>query len=112
MVKNVVCILVLLFFYGYSQAQQAPDSVLRKRADAAAMRMRDSLALNNAEFTRIQVVNFQLIKQKTTQMNRAESHEVKRQKIQRIENTRDSLYQKILPASKYERYLRLKHLLI
>lgn len=91
-------------------AQSPPAELLASRI---ADRMRDSLSLSAGQRTSIYTINMQLHERK---MNVRQQHASAPGEwgalIQRIENTRDSLYRPLLGEEKYLLYRQKKHNLV
>lgn len=104
---RVIFIILFIVCSGFvnTTVAQARESVQKK----ILQKMRDSLGLASLEVTRVGMINSALEEKKSaarlqygTQADSLQYH------IQRIENTRDSLYQQVLPVNKYLLYKQKK----
>lgn len=85
---------------------QTPGEVL---ADRVAKKMKDSLSLTEAQKGQIYSINMQLYQQKQEMFSKYKAAaDSLRFYVQRIENTRDTLYSSVLSAEKYQLYKRKK----
>lgn len=107
-----VMLLTLLSFSTVRLYAQFSDSTLMLRSIRISNMFRDSLRLTVQEYNRINQINFQILKQKTTIMQDTANRLQTGRNIQRVENTRDSLYQIVLPAEKFLLYRQLKPVLL
>jgi hypothetical protein len=79
-------------------------------AQQIAMRMKDSLGLTGSQRHQLFLINVQLHERKMTVRNQtsADSINVLQHKLQKVENTRDSLYKPILGIDKFLLYRQKK----
>ena len=109
MKKIFVLIVVLILAVGSLNAQSPAATEL---ANHIAQKMKDSLNLSTQEQNRIYGINMRLYHEKMAARQRFKDPDLLRINTQRIENTRDSLYHKILPDDKYELYRQKKRNLV
>ena len=88
------------------------QSTAQNFAGKVAEKMKDSLSLTETEQEQIYNINMQLHDQKTLVRTQYEGNVSLGIKIQRIENTRDSLYRTILKEDKFILYQQKKTALI
>lgn len=91
----------------YAQNQE-PEAIAR----LFATRMKDSLALSAQQATFIYNINMQLNHAKMQARQSFTQMDSLRRQIQKIENTRDSLYSTVLDTAQYRRYREKKNSLI
>jgi len=110
--KRILILAVILFTIesaGYSQ-QSPVDAYATKVAN----RMKDSLNLNTEQRSQLYTITKQLGEQQKavwTEYSESDSVLIK-MSLQRIENTRDTLYRPVLGEQKYPVYLQKKRVLI
>jgi hypothetical protein len=93
----------------FAQEQNPAQSLASKQAK----KMQDSLNLTNAERQQIFQINMDLHKSKTeVRQNNTNNRAETGRQLQRIENTRDSLYRTVLAEQKYQLYRQKKRNLI
>jgi hypothetical protein len=107
--KKVILILSVLLAFQWSNAQTSPANEV---AEKIAQKMKDTLALTDAQKGQIFDVNIQLHNQKMLARQHQLVADSLRRQVQRIENTRDSLYNLVLPQEKYLLYLQKKRNLV
>lgn len=90
----------------------AGDDAATVLAQKIAKRMQDTLQLTDAQKARVYEVNMWLNQQKMLVRQRYAQPDSARYYIQKNENSRDSLYQAILPAEKYLIYKDKKRNLV
>jgi hypothetical protein len=100
--------LFLFLILGYNTNAQVSDSLINERSKRMSKMMFDSLQLNDDEYGKIQSINYNILKTKATLMQSEGDRIMIQKDIQRVENGRDSLYQKVLPIEKFNTYRRLK----
>jgi hypothetical protein len=103
--KTILPIIVLLITSTLAFAQQTPREML---AEKIAVRMKDSLQLSTEQKEQLYQVNIQLSAAKLSKRQQYTNTDSLRRHIQRIENTRDSLYRPVLSQQQYELYLSKK----
>lgn len=79
-----------------------------KVANTIAKKMADSLSLTDGQRQGIYNLNMQLHSQKMEVRNHYAAYDSLRIYMQRIENTRDSLYHTVLNETQYQLYLQKK----
>ncbi len=110
MKKFMVCLMLLCSgSFCYSQAQLSPEQEIAGRI---AQKMKDSLSLNNHLRDQIYNINLQLHNQKATVRQQYAVQDSVRIHVQRIENTRDSLYKGVLSSEKFLLYKLKKRNLV
>jgi hypothetical protein len=77
-----------------------------------AKKMQDSLSLSAEQKNAIRAINLKLHENKMAARSAYSNIDSVTRKVQRIENTRDSLYQSVLSVPQYEMYLQKKRNLI
>lgn len=102
----MVCSCIMVTIYG--QESTAGSALAGRLTD----RMKDSLLLVDLERTNIYAANMWLHEQKQLARSQFQAVDSIRVAVQRVENKRDSLYQLVLPAAKYELYIQRKTVLI
>ena len=111
MFRNLILSGICVFISVYAIGQQQ-DSIIIARSKKITDRMNDSLRLNMNEYNKLLTINQSILEQKSKLMkSTGERSQISRQ-IQMVENSRDSLYQLVLPPKKYERYRQLKPTLL
>jgi uncharacterized protein Yka (UPF0111/DUF47 family) len=111
MIKNIFILLIANFFSS-GLFSQAPDSLIQARSTRMSDLFRDSLQLNNDEYINVKRINYQLLRTKTTIMLSDTTQSAIQRQVQKVENSRDSLYRGVLSPDKYSNYLRLKFILL
>ena len=100
-------ILVFVFMVGSlsARSQVSPAATV---ADKIAQKMKDSLSLTTSQKDQIYQVNMQLQESKINARQQYTGTDSARIYVQRIENTRDSLYRPILGEEKFLLYREKK----
>lgn len=107
--KKYIIMLVLAWSIQPANAQtDASMQIAIKIAD----RMRDSLALNASQRESLYTINMQLAAQKDAARQASTDRQIVGRQLQRIENTRDSLFRPVLGEEKYLLYKQKKKSLI
>jgi hypothetical protein len=101
-----------LLFSILAIAQNNEDSLIMRQSKIMSKRMEDSLGLSAPEYSKLVSINYEILKRKTTLMRSSGNRIETGRQVQIIENTRDSLYSAVLPAVKFERYIKLKPFLL
>ncbi|MET0395004.1 MAG: hypothetical protein ABW019_17800 [Chitinophagaceae bacterium] len=109
MYKRTVILLFLVLGYCCVDAQQQPAAVL---AEHIARKMKDTLQLSDAQKSSLYEINMQLHDRKKSARQQYAGSDSLRHHLQRIENSRDSLYRTILSQANYQLYLEKKKNLI
>jgi hypothetical protein len=109
MKKIFVLIPFLILSMGFLDAQ---TPVAIQLSSHIAQKMKDSLNLTAQEQNKIYGINMRLYHEKMAARQRFKDPDLLRANTQRIENTRDSLYHKVLPDDKYELYKQKKRNLV
>lgn len=104
--KNIIyCFLFSMLFNKQLNAQIGDSSKAAKFAVHISKKMKDTLSLNNVKATEIYLINIDLHNKKANARNiYANDINQLRNAIQKIENTRDSLYAKVLNPQQYSLY--------
>lgn len=106
-------IFILLLLIGYGVASNAQTGQAELLSDKIAKKMSDTLSLTQNQRSQIYATNMLLHKQKENIWRQFENQDsLLNVHIQRIENTRDSLYKPILGDVKYLQYKQKKRYLI
>jgi len=109
--KKVKAFIVLSFLLFAAKTSAQPPMAIQL-AQHIAQKMKDTLNLTNGQKAQIYTKNIQLHNQKMFVRQHNTNPDSIRIKTQKIEGTRDSLYQTILPAAKYTLYLQKKKNLV
>lgn len=104
-------IITLLVFCSLSMAVKAQTDHATQLANKIGQKMKDSLGLTGQQKNDIVNINMNLFNQKKAARQQHPSGEVTYY-LQKIENTRDSLYRLVLPAEKYSLYKQKKTKLV
>jgi hypothetical protein len=99
----------ILFLVSHKVSAQTQSE---KVAQVIAGKMKDSLNLTEKEAEIIYKLNLTINDQKNTMRQRYSGRDSLTKKIQRIENTRDSLYRPVLSGDQYVKYKQRKTSLI
>lgn len=106
--KKITLTLLLLSAI-YVLSAQSPAEVM---AQKITVKMKDSLSLTETQQQNIYSINLQLHQLKSQAWQQYNNHDSLRVVVQRIENTRDSLYHGVLNDEKYTLYLQKKRVLV
>lgn len=106
--KKITLTLLLLAIIHVLSAQSPAETMAQK----IAVKMKDSLLLTETQQQNIYNINLQLHQLKAQAWQQYSNRDSLRVVVQRIENTRDSLYHGVLPAEKYTLYLQKKRVLV
>lgn len=107
-IKSIAFFLFTVLCF-YAKAQNPAVEL----ANRIAQKMKDTLTLDDSQKSAVYVVNMQLHNQKAGIWSRyAGNTDSIRYYIQRIENTRDSSYETVLPPEKYQLYEEKKKNLV
>ena len=93
---------------GFAQTSAQAEELSRK----IAKRMKDTLDLTADQQQAIFQVNMQLFNQKQAARQQYTNTDSLRSALQRIENSRDSLYNTLMPVEKYLMYRNRKRYLV
>ncbi|MBS1578290.1 MAG: hypothetical protein JST29_01465 [Bacteroidetes bacterium] len=108
--KNlIITILAMCLINIVVNAQTTPAEQL---ANKIAQRMKDTLSLSDAQKTQLYNINMQLHQQKMNVRQQYQGSDYLTYNIQRVENTRDSLYRTVLADDKYLLYKQKKRTLV
>ena len=102
-------LILLLVFKGNAQEENTPAAQLAHRI---ANKMKDSLNLSNQQTAKIFVANMDLHRQKAQAMSKPTGRPQITSDLQRIENSRDTLYKTILSTAQFNLYLEKKRNLV
>ena len=98
-------IFALIFITGYSAvAQDNPNPLAENLAKKIADKMKDSLALTEQQRNSIFDINMQIHNQKMEKRKQYANDPLLGNQLQKVENTRDSLYRAVLPEDKFILY--------
>jgi hypothetical protein len=107
--KNTFISFLFLSVISYSvNAQTAAEQL----ADKIAVKMKDSLSLSSEQKGQLYTINIQLSNQKASVRQQYAGTDSLQLKMQRVENTRDSLYRSVLGEEKYLLYRQKKRNLV
>lgn len=113
MKKNLFIIWILLSAFVVSaQTSNQQQDQGERLAKKIAKQIKDSLELTGAQMNQLVSINLSLHQQKKQLLNSGQSRDSISQGLQRIENTRDSLYRTVIPSDKFELYKLKKRNLI
>lgn len=114
MKKNLFIIILLLIsaFAVSAQTSNQQQDQGERLARKIAKQIKDSLNLTGAQMNQLATINISLHQQKKQLMSSGQSRDSIGKGLQRIENTRDSLYRLIIPIEKFELYKLKKRNLI
>ncbi len=109
--KKTIILILLISCTFFSRAQSGQAEILSEKI---AQKMFDSLSLTGDQKKRIYHTNMFLYHQKTNAWKQFENQDsILRVHIQRIENSRDSLYKRIIAdENKYNLYRQKKRFLV
>ena len=105
-------LLPMFVFCLYNTNMHAQTSPAENVAGSIADKTKDSLQLSPEQREKIFSVNMQLHNLKQEARNQWQSRDSVSRALQRIENTRDSLYRPILTRQQFELYRQKKRILI
>jgi len=107
--KNIFIAMILLFCGHISFAQTNPATTL---ANKIAQKMKDTLDLSDIQKSQIYNLNLQLHDEKMSMRQQFAGSPVLREKIQTVENKRDSLYMSVLTEPQFSLYRQKKRMLV
>ena len=99
--KKIIAILITFSLVESLEAQPTPAMQVSQKI---AQKMQDSLLLNAQQKDQIYAINMQLHEQKAIVYQQYSSSDLLTYYIQKVENTRDSLYRQVLTETKYQLY--------
>jgi hypothetical protein len=106
--KSTIIVLITILSLNRLQAQASSQQVANKIAN----KMKDSLSLSDEQKALIYNINIKLSNEKLA-VRQSYAHSDSLQiKMQRVENTRDSLYKEVLTAPQLELYKKKKRNLV
>jgi uncharacterized protein YxeA len=109
--KKLLIALVIIIVAGYSASAQTSNAEVL--AGKIAQKMKDTLSLTETQKGQVYTINMQLYQQKETAWQQyGQSDSLVTVHVQRIENTRDSLYKAVLTAPQYILYRDKKRKLV
>jgi uncharacterized coiled-coil protein SlyX len=108
MKKIVVLFISCMIAFFAANAQTANEQL----ADKIAKRMKDSLSLTAQQQSLIYTLNLELAQRKSAVRQQTSQSDTLRMNIQKIENSRDSLYKTILTNEQYLLYRQKKRNLV
>ena len=119
MYKYIFCAFLLTLGIGLtskSQGNRSTDKTSDKNADILAQyisqKMKDSLGLTQKQADEVYKVNMKIYELKTKARKQITDRILLTKAIQKIENERDVMYLKILPASSLQLYRKRKSKLV
>lgn len=95
-----------------AQSTEQKQDQGERLAKKIAKQLKDSLNLTGSEMNQLFTINLSIHQQKKQLMSSGQNREVIGKGLQRIENTRDSLYKQVIPANKFELYRSKKRNLV
>jgi hypothetical protein len=101
--------LLLLSTASILKAQSSPGEQL---AGKIAQKLKDSLSLTTTQQEGVYAANMRLHNLKMTLRQQHLSADALRVQFQKVENTRDSLYQRVLTANQFQQYRQKKKNLV
>jgi hypothetical protein len=107
--KKVFIILSLLIFSHTVKAQSTPAEQL---AEKLAQKMKDSLSLSSSQKQQLYSINMQLHSNKLLVRQQYAGSDSLIINLQKVENTRDSLYKPVLTQQQYDLYRQKKRSLV
>lgn len=117
--KYIFCLLLLTFgicLTGISQGNRNTDKYTEKNADMLAQymsqKMKDSLGLTQKQADEVYKVNMKINDQKNKARKKIQDRALLTKVIQKIENERDDMYMKILPATSVQLYKAKKNKIV
>lgn len=108
--KKIFLAATIIFMSMVVRARQV--SPAEQLAAHIAQKMKDSLTLTDLQKSQLYSINMQLHERKSLVYQQYTAPDSLRIYLQRVENTRDSLYKEALPLEKFELYLQRKKSLI
>ncbi len=110
MLPKTISLAISLICFSIAGYSQTPADTLARRI---AGRMKDTLQLTTQQENNIYAINMQLHVQKlSARQTYAGNVDSVRVNIQRVENTRDSLYRAVLQDTQYTQYIHRKRNLV
>lgn len=106
--KKLFIVLLTIAIATGSQAQTVAEDI----AGRIAKKMKDSLSLNETQRQQVYDINMRLTSQKQAARAASTDRDIVGKELQRIENTRDGLYQPVLGEEKYLLYKQKKKALV
>ena len=117
--KYIFCLLLFtigIYLPGVSQGNRNTDKNTEKNADMLAQymsqKMKDSLGLTQKQADEVYKVNMKINDQKNKARQKIQDQVLLTKAIQKIENERDNMYMKILPASSVQLYKTKKNKIV
>lgn len=107
--KNILVIMICMMGSVSAKAQTNPAAEL---ANKTAQKMSDTLGLSAAQQSGVYNLNMQLHNQKMLMRQQFAGDSILREKIQAVENRRDSLYMTVLTAQQFNVYRQKKRALL
>lgn len=95
-------------------SMKAQDATANANALASkiAGKMKDSLSLSVDQASRVKAINLRLSEEKMQKRQQHKEMSELRQQLQKVENTRDSLYKTILTVQQFQLYKQKKRTLV
>lgn len=117
--KYIFCLLLFtigICLPGVSQGNRDTDKKNEKNADMLAQfisqKMKDSLGLTQKQADEVYKINMKINDQKNKARQKIQDQVLLTKAIQKIENERDNMYMKILPASSVQLYKTKKNKIV
>jgi hypothetical protein len=107
--KNILILVICIIAFGNAQGQSNPAEVLANRI---AQKMKDTLQLSESQRSQIYDLNMQMHNQKMQLRQQFAGDSTLRDRIQAVENTRDSLYSPVLTEQQFLAYKQKKVVLL
>lgn len=107
---KLLVIFALVLVTGYNAVGQVNNgnSVAENLAKKIADKMKDTLALTEQQRNSIFEINMQIHNRKMEKRKQYANDPLMGNQLQRVENTRDSLYRNVLPEDKFILYKKKK----
>ena len=107
--KRIVFLLIVMIVAGQNLTAQSPAKQLAGRI---AQKMKDTLGLTEIQKDSLYVINMQIGDHKADARRQYTAPDLLRTTIQQVENTRDSLYRRVLTEQQYALYRQKKRNLV
>jgi choline dehydrogenase-like flavoprotein len=104
--------LIALFAFALVNGAKAQNSPAVDLANKIADKMRDTLGLTQTQRSQIFDINMQLHTQKQSIVGQSQNRDTIARRLQRIENTRDSLYNEKLTPPQFQLYKEKKRRIV
>lgn len=105
-------LIITAFIIGITVVSNAQSTPAATVATNIAQKMKDTLGLSDTQKDQLYQINLQLHEAKMARRQQYAGTDSVRIHVQRVENTRDSLYRAVLNEEKYQLYLQKKRNLV